>query len=157
MGKSTAQEYCERYVGLKSEVDGLNEQIKRSFNSTLIPAMRQGDESQRTAATTGDQLGGKVVHYMDTRERLMRRIEAKQREMAAIEDAIDSIDKPGYRRVLWLRYIDCDGFEYTKWEVVAMELWGKDDPSTVRRATRLHGNALLSLKKVLDAQEKSHP
>ena len=159
MGKSTAQEYCERYVGLISEIDGLWEQIKRARNSTQIPAMRQGDGSQRTAGSTGDQLGSKVIHMMGVEERLLPRIEAKHREMEAIEDAIDSIDDPKHRRVLWLRYIDCDGLDLTKWEVVAMDMWGKDDPSTVRRATRLHGRALQSLAKVLEdkAQKESHP
>ena len=57
-----AKEYLKRYAALKMEARSNEERILQAFNDTQIPAMKQGDGSQRTAGS-GDRHESAMIRY----------------------------------------------------------------------------------------------
>ena len=77
--------------------------------------------------------------------RLLNSSDLRKRKRS--EEAINTLTDPMEQSVLIARYIAGDGVELNKWAVVAKMIYGNDDEKDVKNATRLHGNALLSIAK----------
>lgn len=150
-----AKEYLESYAALKQEALNNEDRILQAFNETLIPAMAQGDGSQRTPGR-GDRQEKASIRYIETKDRLQPIIDANKAKMRQIEDTISGLADPMQREVLRLRYLDVDGWKPVKWRFVAMTMYHDDDSKDVLRVQRLCREALASLDAVLTAKEESH-
>lgn len=132
------------YVSLRTENENRLERLIRLKNEAEIPAIRQGDGSQHTPGGTG-RMERAIIRAMEYEERIKPQIEENQREMDAIEAAIDALHDPMEREILRLRYIDCDGCRLMPWKDVALQLFGDNDERHILAAYRLHGRALVSI------------
>lgn len=149
-----AKEYLIEYAALKMEALHNEERILEAFNSTQIPAMKQGDGSQRTPGR-GDGKEKATLRYMELKDRLQPQIDANKAKMRQIEEDIDSLDDGMEREVLRLRYIDVDGWKPVLWRLVALKMYRNDEEKDLQRVQRVHKEALSSLDAVLAAKEKS--
>lgn len=138
-------EQLEQYARLKMEVQINEERILEAFNSTQIPAMKQGDGSQRTAGS-GDRQESATLRYMELKDRLQPQIDANKAQMRRIEDAISSLSDPMQREVLRIRYTDTTGWEPMKWRLVALRMYGDDDDKNITAANRIFRKARESLE-----------
>lgn len=150
-----AKEYLLEYAALKMEAINNEDRIAEAFNETLIPAVTQGDGSQRTPGR-GDRQEKMNIRYIETKERLQPVIDANKAKMRQIEDDIASLADLMQREVLRLRYIDVDGWQPVPWRLVAITMYRGDEDKDVHRVLRLHREALASLDAVLAADDKSH-
>lgn len=135
------------YVSLRMEIENRLERLERLRNEAKIPAIRQGDGSQRTPGS-GDRMERAIIRYMEYEEKIKPQIESTRKEMDAIEDAIDAVGDPLEREVLRLRYTDGEGCRLMPWRIVAMRLFGDDDERHILATYRLHGRALVSISKI---------
>lgn len=150
-----AKEYLMEYAALKMEARNNEDRILQAFNESLIPAMAQGDGSQRTPGR-GDRQEKASIRYIETKDRLQPMIDENRARMRQIEDDIAGLADPMQREVLRLRYIDVDNWNPVPWRLVALTMYHNDDDKDVRRVLRLHREALDSLNTVLSAKEESH-
>lgn len=127
------------------EVDNQLDRLARMRNEEKLPAAAIGSESKKTG-TTKDRLERAVIRRMEYEERTLPKIEEKQAEMEAIEDAIDALADPLERDVLRCRYIDGNYHRHTKWKEVARIVLGDDDESRQRMAFRIHEKALQNIR-----------
>lgn len=149
-----AKEYLKRYAALKMEARSNEERILQAFNDTQIPAMKQGDGSQRTAGS-GDRHESAMIRYIEVKDRLQPQVDANKAEMKEIEDAINSLDDGLQREVLRVRYIDADGWRPLLWRFVALKMYKSDEEKDVQQVQRIHRKAIEALDAVLAAKEKS--
>ena len=150
-----AKEYLESYAALKQEALNNEERIEEAENEALIPAMKQGDGSQRTPGN-GDRQEKAYIRYIETKDRLQPIIDANRAKMRQIEDDIASLADPMQREVLRLRYIDVDCWKPVKWRFVALTMYHNDDENALRKLQYIHREALASIDSVLAAKEGSH-
>lgn len=120
------------------------ERLTRLRNEAEIPAIRQGDGSQRTSSD-GGRMERAVIRAMEYEEQISPLIEANRKEMRAIEAQIDDLPDPMEREVLRLRYIDGQGCRQKPWREVALILFGDNDDKHLLATYRLHGKALQAL------------
>ena len=147
-----AKEYLMEYAALKQEALNREDRISEAFNETLIPAMAQGDGSQRTPGR-GDRQEKANIRYMEIKDRLQPMIDENRARMLQIEDDIASLADPMQREVLRLRYIDVDGWNPVKWRIVAQTMYRSNDDNALRRLRRVHREALAALDEVIAEKE----
>lgn len=161
MDTKEIKKYLMKYAGLKMKVQNQTERIIRARNNTLIPAIRQGDGSQRQPGGT-DRLGSVLTRALDLEERLLPSIEESTAQMREIEAAVDGLEDSFESEVLRLRYLDCcfiddEGEEHrcqmVPWKYVSMNIYGDDDEKHLQATYRLHGRALQSIGKVIMEHE----
>lgn len=150
-----AKEYLESYAALKQEALNNEDRILQAFNESLIPAIAQGDGSQRTPGR-GDRQEKASIRYIETKDRLQPIIDANRAKMRQIEDTIRGIADPMQREVLRLRYLDVDGWKPVKWRFVALTMYHNDDENALRKLQYIHREALVFIDAVLAAKEGSH-
>ena len=158
--KSKQQKYLEQYVGLKVEVDILQEELEWMQKEEGISSSSwNSDGSIWAKTTTGDKLGVKVIRKEEEIRRLEEKISAKKDLMLEIVQAIERVPNPMQRSVLRRRYINCEKGRLTVWNDVALSIYKNDDANDVQSAHRLHGRALQSIAPIIDRieKEKSHP
>ena len=63
-------------------------------------------------------------------------------QMQALEQTVNKITEPLCREILRLRYFDCGFVHLTPWRLVALRLYGNDDPAAMQYIRRLHARAL---------------
>lgn len=143
-----------QYAALKMEALYNEERILQAFNDTQIPAMRQGDGSQRTPGR-GDRQENAAIKYMETKDRLQPMIDANREEMRRIEDAISCLTDGMEREVLRLRYIDVRGWKPLSWRRVSIKMYGDDEDKNVHSVQRIHRRAVDSLDAVFAEKEES--
>lgn len=147
MSEPNIKDRLQNYIYLRMERDNRRERITRMKAEEQLPAMREPDGSQHTGGS-GDRMAGAIIRRMEYEEKARPIIEANEREMAAIEEAINRIPNPMEREVLRLRYIDGEYCRHLTWDEIAMRIYGNDDESANKAAKRLHGGALNSLRKL---------
>ena len=143
-----AKEYLESYAALKQEALNNEDRILQAFNESLIPAMAQGDGSQRTPGR-GDRQEKASIRYIETKDRLQPIIDANRAKMRQIEDTIRGIADPMQREVLRLRYLDVDGWKPVKWRFVALTMYHNDEEKDILRVKRLHKEAVAALDAII--------
>lgn len=129
------------YPSLRLEVDNQLDRLARLRNEAKIPAMRESSGAKSTGGA-GDRMERAILRRMEYEERVLPQIEKAQREMAAIEAAIDHVEDPLERECLRLRYIDGDGYRLMPWREIAVMIYGDDDEKSLHSVFRLHGKAL---------------
>lgn len=129
------------YRSLHFEVDNQLDRLARLRNEEQLPAMRESSGAKSTGGN-GDRMERAILRRMAYEERVLPKIEAAQREMAAIEAAIDRIEDPLERECLRLRYIDGNGYKLMPWRDVSIAIFGDDDEKYLLSTFRLHGKAL---------------
>lgn len=149
-----AKEYLRKYAALKMEARNNEERILLAFNETQIPAMKQGDGSQRTAGA-GDRQEKAAIRYIEIKDRLQPQVDANKAEMRKIEDAINSLEDGLQREVLRQRYIDADTWKPVPWRIVSTKMYGDDEGKNVQHVQRVHREAISIIEIVLSAKEKS--
>lgn len=146
MENQNVKDRLSAYVSLKMEIENQLERLARLKNDEKIPAMRESDGSKHTGGN-GDRLEKAIIRRMEYEARVLPQIEAAQKEMQEIEDAISAVSDPMEREVLRLRYIDGEYCHRLTWREVAMRLFGDDDDNHLLAVYRLHAKALRRIKK----------
>ena len=140
------KERLRSYIFIRREVDNQLERLARLRNDELIPAIKQGDGSQRTAGHS-DRMANAIIRRMAYEDKIADDMEQKMDEMDAIEEAVNSLADSQEREVLRLRYIDCTGYRHTGWRIVAKKMYGDDDEAQLQMVYRIHGRALQNIGK----------
>lgn len=135
-----------RYVSLEMEYQSQLERLERLENDTLLPAMQEGDGSQRSILKSS-RMEKAAIRKMEAEKRINAKIDSIIDEMAKIEDAVDSLKDPLQREVLRLRYIDGEGYRHTRWCDISCAIYGDDEERNLRQVYRIHGQALKELRK----------
>lgn len=145
MENQSVKDRLSAYVSLKMELENQLERLARLKNDEKIPAMRESDGSKHIGGN-GDRLEKAIIRRMEYETRVLPQIEAAQKEMREIEDAISAVPDPMEREVLRLRYIDGEHCRLMPWREVALRLFGDNDDSHLLAVYRLHAKALRRLK-----------
>lgn len=132
------------YVSLRKEIENRLNKLAYLKNQETLPGMREHSESQHTSGT-GDRLERAIIRRMEYEERIGPEIEARKRELAEIDAAIESLDDPMQREILRLRYTDSEFCRLMPWKEVALILFGDNDERHILASYRLHGLALVSI------------
>ena len=164
MGEPISKKHLKKYLGWKMRVDSNKERIARAEHEAMWPTMGTSDGSQHQPGP-GDRMERAIIRRMALEDKLQPIIEADEYRMEQIDEAINSLDDPFEQEVLTLRYIDGEwddeeqrsSYRPMKWESVAVSMYGDDEEKHVKAATRLHGQALVSISKFIFEEEKSHP
>lgn len=149
MGETTIKQIKQRlsnYLYLKRENEDQFERIARMKNEEQFPAMKESDGSQHQPGAS-DRMANAIIRRMSYEEKILPRIKANLDEMEAVEGIINSIPDPQERRVLRLRYIDGEFSRHTRWEDIALTMFGDNDEKHLKAVYRLHGRALQSFRK----------
>ena len=152
MGEPITQKHLKKYLGWKMRVVRCKELIARAKSEECFPAMRENVGSQHQPGS-GDQMERSVIRRMEIEEKLLPIIEENERNMAQIEQAINSLDDPYEQEVLTCRYLDGEwvedeqrsSYDLMPWAAVAMCIHKNDDEKYVKSVTRAHGQALKSI------------
>lgn len=147
MGEPITKEKLMKYVSLRMEIENHLERLARMKQNERFPAMKDPDGSKHTSFGS-DRMANAVLKRLDYEERVAPRLEANMREMDEIEAAINKLENPMEREVLWLRYIDGDHCRLMPWTDVCDALYGASDKKYMLATYRLHGQALQNIKNV---------
>lgn len=146
MGDNPKKAWLTNYLRLQRQIDHARDLLARLENAQYLPAMPQSDGSKHTPGRS-DRMANATIKYMESREKLLPKIEDKKRQMQAIEDAVYAVEDLLEQDVLRLRYLEgSDGYRLMKWRDVALAMYNNDDDADVTRVTRIHGTALLHLQ-----------
>ena len=127
--KSKWQRLLESYVGLKMELNALQDSLS-------------------------DVIGGSKDSWMKREEdRLRQRIGEIESQIMEIETAVNRIPDPMQRAVLRRRYIG-NWSELPTWPEVAIILRGDNDEKDLQKINRIHGRALQSFEAIYKAIQK---
>lgn len=137
----------EKYAALKMEAQNNEERILQAFNETQIPAMKQGDGSQRTAGA-GDRQEKTAISYIEIKDRLQPQVDANKAEMRKIEDAVNSLEDGLQREVLRLRYIDTVSWRPVPWRIVAIKIYKSDAEKYLQQVQRIHRKAKVAFQNI---------
>lgn len=141
MDNTMTKQRLASYRALRLEVDNQLDRLARLRSEERLPAMRESSGAKPTGGD-GRRMERAIHRRMEYEKRVLPQIEAAQREMAAIEAAIDHVEDPLERECLRLRYIDGDGYRLRPWGEVAVMIYGDDDEKSLHSVFRLHGKAL---------------
>lgn len=133
------------YVLLRIEAENMEDRLARLRSEETIPPMRMGDGSGHTGGN-GDRMERAIIRRVEYEERNGPKIKAAREKMQAIEEAIAALRNPLERSVLRLRYIESDDARLTKWNEVAVGIYGDDDEKDIRAVHRLHTSALNNIE-----------
>lgn len=135
-----------RYVYLNMEYLNQLERLARLENDTLLPAMQEGDGSQRSILKSS-RMEKAAIRKMEAEKRINAKIDEVLDEMTRIEDAVDSLTDPMQKEVLRLRYIDGERCKHMRWNDISTAIYGDDEDKNLRAVYRIHGQALKELGK----------
>lgn len=141
MDNTMTKQRLASYRALRLEVDNQLDRLAQLRNEEELPAMRESSGAKPSGGD-GRRMERAIHRRMEYEKRVLPQIEAAQREMAAIEAAIDHVEDPLERECLRLRYIDGDGYRLRPWGEVAVMIYGDDDEKSLHSVFRLHGKAL---------------
>lgn len=147
MGEPITKEKLMKYGSLRMEIQNHLERLARMKQNEKFPAMKEPDGSKHTSFGS-DRMANAILKRLDYEERVAPRIEANMREIDEIEAAINRLENPMEREVLWLRYIDAGTCRLTPWSQVSIALYGSDDENFIRSVHRVHGQALQNIRSV---------
>jgi len=127
------KERLRRYVWLKRE----EYQLKQRLDTIMaeLATVSSPDLSGMPHSSEPTRLDSLVIRFEDIADRYAKKLEETQKELAAIERAVESLEDPRLRLLIRYKYIDG-----LRWETIA-DLMHYD----VRWIYRLHGEALLVL------------
>lgn len=147
MGETVWKNRLYQYVYLQMEYYNQLDRLARLENDTQLPAMQDGDGSQRSLLKSS-RMESASVRKMDREKKIHDRIKEITAEMDEIEDAVDSLSDPLQKEVLRLRYLDGDRCRHMKWDDVARQIYGSDEERHKMSIYRIHGHALIALEKL---------
>lgn len=145
------KERLKRYPGLRMETDNLLARLEILKSEEMLPPMRQGDGSKRTAGT-GDRQERAILRRMEFEERNAPTIASNRQEMKAIDRAVAALSDPLERDVIKIHYIEVDAYKPLPWRDVAIAMYGEDGEADLLRVHRLHSKALRSLQEILQKE-----
>ena len=154
MGVADAKSKLNKYVYLEMEYNNNKDRLARLENDRELPAMQEGDGSQRSLLKTS-RMENAAIRKMMQEKRITQRLEAICDELAEIEDAVDMLTDPMQKEVIRLRYMDCEYCKHTRWNDVAKSIYGDDEEKHLLAIWRIHSHALLELEKIFSEQEKN--
>lgn len=140
-----------RYVSLKMEIENQLERLERMRANTELPAMREGDGSQRSIYVN-DRLSSAIIRKIEQEEKIQEIIRENENEMRYIEDEVDSMEDPMQREVLRLRYLDGDYCKLMSWRQVCEYIYNDTDEKHMKAIYRLHGHALQAIERQTSEQ-----
>ena len=146
MSGPVTKERLSKFVYLETEYYNQLDRLCRLENDTRLPAMKDGDGSQRSLLKSS-RMENAAIRKMEQEKKIQSRIDELETELAEIQDAVDSLPDPIHREVLRLRYIDCETLRHTRWNDVAVRLYGNDDEKNLVALWRIHNAALEVLER----------
>lgn len=146
MSEPVTKERLSKYIFLETEYYNQLDRLERLENDTQLPAMKEGDGSQRSLLKTS-RMENAAIRKMEQEKKIRARLAELETELAEIQDAVDSLIDPMHREVLRLRYIDCETLRLTRWDDVALKIYGSDEEKYLMALWRIHNAALEVLEK----------
>jgi hypothetical protein len=121
-------------IKIDSKIEELDrlEELLLKITSTLKPDVVSSSGSQ-------DKMGDAIAKVVDLKEEINQTIDEYVDKKREIESVIDKVEDADQLKVLKKRYI-----LFEPWEQIAYEIG-----CTHRHATRIHGQALLSVSKIV--------
>ncbi len=101
-----------------------------------------GIPDPEAAYTTPRRKRRAAEEYKMYQKRIAPQLAENRRRMTALENTVDRLSDPLCREVLRLRYFDGGFVRLTPWRLVALRLYGDDDPAALQYIRRLHAQAL---------------
>lgn len=146
MGEPVTKSRLMQYVYLEMEYYNHIDRLTRLENDTELPAMQEGDGSQRSLLKSS-RMESAAIRKMSQEPKLKKRIAELENELQEIEEAVDGLADPMHREVLRSRYIDCESLRHTKWNDVARKIYGSDDEKYLIGLWRIHNAAIRELER----------
>lgn len=129
------KEYLNQIKFTNQEIESRVEERNRLRQSVMLKTSSfKEDKVQESGATDFDD---KYMKFIEVSEEINRKIDDLIDLKMKVSNQIDHLDKPEYRILLRLRYIDLKNFEE-----IAVKM-----NYDIRQVTRLHGNALQEFEK----------
>ncbi len=142
----TAKEYLQGIKKLDSLINSLTEEYETMRSLALkVTASNDGERVQNSGSD--DKMADMVIRLIEQQEKINRNIDKYINMRANIHEVLSLLDNGDHIRLLYKRY-----FEYKSWEVIAYEMG-----YTYRWVTKIHGNALTELDKILGEKNERVP
>ena len=134
----TAKEYLSQYWNLTEKLNELETDIERIEQEAgevklTLDGMPHGTD-------LSDKTGNYAAKLADMRMKAIEKRSEAWDKRIEIEDVIMRVTDSDYQRILYMRYI-----LKAHWEEIAVDIH-----RSFRHVTRLHGEALLEVQKILD-------
>lgn len=150
MTEEEVKKWLHKYLKLKLMVRSRKDRLQGLEDQELLPGKTDsarggmyGSSSSSMAATD------RRIDYENANTPKIREAEA---EMAAILSAVNALEDPMEREVLYLRYIDSEYYQPRRWPEVAERMYGDNDEARMQAVFRLHRTAI---KKIAAASDLS--
>lgn len=152
MNETAWKNKLSQYAFMQKEYYNQLDRLQQLQNDAELPAMQDGDGSQRSLLKTS-RMENATIRKIEQEKKINARLKELDREMAEIEDAIDTLTDPLQREVLRIRYTDCEDLRLTRWNDVAMKIYDSDEEKYIMAIWRTHKHALQALAKQPGPQE----
>lgn len=141
LAKEILSEYLPLAIENRNRIARLNDMRDAASGLSGIP---ESDGSAHTN-TNSHKMETAIERIMEYEEQIAPILEANTKRMNEIEQAVIRLEDPLQREVLRLRYMEPElgkTCRKKKWTVIAILLYGKEDPKYIKAAQRLHMKAL---------------
>lgn len=134
-----AKEFLRQYRNLLAEIDNMEAEVEKLRNEAATIRMRNDDERVQSSLI-GDKTGEYATKIADMTIEIMGVRSKAIEKMREVSRVISLVENPDYKELLHMRYVRCLTFE---------KIAVKTERS-YRHVIRLHGGALLEIKKILE-------
>lgn len=134
-----AKEFLRQYRNLLAEIDNMEAEVEKLRNEAATIRMRNDDERVQSSLI-GDKTGEYATKIADMTIEIMGVRSEAIEKMREVSRVISLVENPNYKELLHMRYVRCLTFE---------KIAVKTERS-YRHVIRLHGGALLEIKKILE-------
>lgn len=143
----TAKEYLSQIPKLNRMVHRLYDTVQMMRRDLVCFSSSLNPDKIPTASGGGDAVSASVARFVDLEQEMRKQIEKLAQQKAEAYQKIQALPDLDWQNVLLARY-----FQELSWKEIAVtarhdERWGR----------RKHGEALLALQKILDADNPSCP
>lgn len=128
-----------QYRNLLAEIDNMEAEVEKLRNEAATIRMRNDDERVQSSLI-GDKTGEYATKIADMTIEIMGVRSEAIEKMREVSRVISLVENPNYKELLHMRYVRCLTFE---------KIAVKTERS-YRHVIRLHGGALLEIKKILE-------
>lgn len=141
-----AKEYLQGIKRLDRLIESLTSEYV-AMRSLALKTTACNDGERVQSSGSQDKMADAVIRLIKQQEKINKSIDRYINMRANIHEVICMLDDPNHITILYKRY-----FEYKSWEQIAYEMG-----YTYRWVTKIHGNALTELDKILDGKNERVP
>ena len=148
MTEEEVKKWLHKYLKLKLMVRSRRKRLQDMEDQELLPGKTDSTRGGTHGSSSSSMVAtDRRIDYEDANTPIIQKAEA---EMGAILNAVDALEDPMEREVLYLRYIDSEYYQPRRWPEVAERMYGDNDEAKMQAVFRLHRTAIKKIAAAAD-------